>query len=421
MSRILVVGVSGRGRAAVDPALAARIAAADLLCGTTRLLAEWPDCAGEKLAIGANIPAVIERLAARGDAAAVVLGTGDPSLFGIAGTLARHFPSDELEIVPGVSSVQLAFARIGRPWDDAVVASAHGRPMAEALGWARRAGKLAILTDETNTPANIAVALLARGAADCRAVVAERLELPGERIVDARLADLPGQSFASPNVLLLLPDADWQPAPVGAPRPDDAYAHRCGLITKRDVRALSLIRLALSATDTVWDIGAGSGAMSIEMAEWAWRGRVYAVEHDAECASFIAANCARYGADNVTLIEGRAPDVLATLPAPDAVFIGGTGGSLTEIVARVTAACRLGCRIVLNLATLENLAQAHAALRELGWQTALAQVNLAYGEPIAGLTRLAPANPVFIVSATQAPDSQTPRKRGPCPPKAGRK
>ncbi|MGQ9767431.1 MAG: precorrin-6y C5,15-methyltransferase (decarboxylating) subunit CbiE [Anaerolineae bacterium] len=415
MHKILVVGITGKGRAALDEALQARIAAADLLCGGARLLAEWPDCVGEKLIISTNVAAVIERLRARGAARAVVLATGDPGLYGIGGALARCLPADELEIVPGVSSVQLAFARIGLPWDDATIVSAHGRPLAEVLGWARRAAKLAILTDETHTPAAIAAALLARGVADCRAVVAERLELSGERITDARLSDLTGRAFASPNILLLLRDAGWRPEPMGVPRPDDAYVHRRGLITKRDVRALSLIRLALAPTDTAWDIGAGSGAMSIEMAEQAWRGHVYAVEHDAECAGFVAANCSRYGADNITLIQGHAPEALTALPAPDAVFIGGSGGELADILAHATAAGRPGCRIVLNLATLENLVQAHATLRELGWSSATVQVNLAYGEPIAGLTRLAPANPVFIVSATQAPDPMNPS-----PAKAGR-
>lgn len=401
MHKILVVGVPGRGRAGLDSALQARIATADLLIGATRLLAEWPDCRGEKLAIGGDTAVVIERLQARGDARAVVLSTGDPGLYGIGGVLARHFPTTELEIVPAVSSVQLAFARIGLPWDDAAIVSAHGRSLAATIGWARRAAKIAILTDERNTPGAIAATLVARGIADCRAVVAERLEMPGERITDARLADLPGRTFTSPNILLLLREADWQPEPTGVPRPDADYLHRRGLITKRDVRALSLIRLALAPTDIVWDIGAGSGAMSIEMAEQAWRGRVYAVEHDLECLGFVRANCDRYGADNVTVIEGSAPAALAGLPAPNAVFIGGTGGMLLEILHHVAGRARPGCRVVLNLATLEHLVQAQTALRDLGWTPAIAQVNLAHAEPIASLTRLAPANPVFIVSATR--------------------
>ncbi len=401
MHKILVVGITGKGRAGIDSALQTRITTADLLIGASRLLAEWPDCTGEKLAIGGNIAAMVERLRARGNARAVVLSTGDPGLYGIGSTLARHFPATELEIVPGVSAVQLAFARIGQPWDDAAIVSAHGRSLAATIGWARRAAKIAILTDEVNTPGAIAAALLARGIADCRAVVAERLELPGERITDVRLADLPGRIFASPNILLLLREAGWQPEPTGVPRPDEAYAHRRGLITKRDVRALSLIRLALAATDIAWDIGAGSGAMSIEMAEQAWRGHVYAVERDPECLGFVQANCDCYGADNVSVVEGAAPAALVGLPAPNAVFIGGTGGMLLEILQHVTESARPGCRLVLNLATLEHLAQAQAALRDLGWTPAIAQVNLAYAEPIAGLTRLAPANPVFIVSATR--------------------
>ncbi|MEJ5199541.1 MAG: cobalamin biosynthesis bifunctional protein CbiET, partial [Anaerolineae bacterium] len=120
-----------------------------------------------------------------------------------------------------------------------------------------------------------------------------------------------------------------------------------------------------------------------------------------ECLGFVRANCARHGADNVTVVEGSAPAALADLPAPDAVFIGGTGGLLREILEHVADRALPGCRLVLNLATLEHLAQAQAALHDLGWTPVIAQVNLAYAEPIAGLTRLAPANPVFIVSAVR--------------------
>ena len=137
---------------------------------------------------------------------------------------------------------------------------------------------------------------------------------------------------------MLIRDAGWQPRPAFAPRPDEAYAHRAGLITKADVRALSLARLALRETDCVWDIGAGSGALSVEMAELAWRGRVFAVESDPENLGFIEENIRRFGALNVTVVAGRAPGALTDLPEPSAVFIGGTGGEMEGILAHVARA-----------------------------------------------------------------------------------
>jgi precorrin-6Y C5,15-methyltransferase (decarboxylating) len=394
---VLVIGVGGDGPAGLTPELRKRIARAELLIGGERLLAHWPDHPAEKVAIKANVPALIERLRRRGEARTVVLASGDPGFYGIAETLLRHLPPEELEIVPHVGALQLAFARAGIGWSDAILTSAHARPLAEVVGWARRAPRIGILTGREHTPSAIAETLLEAGIDDCRAIVAENLGRPDERIVDTRLAALPGSSFAPLNVLLLIRDADWRPQPIIAPRPDEAYAHRGGLITKADVRALSLTRLALSETDTAWDVGAGSGAVSIEMAQIAWRGRVFAVEKDAENLGYIRENVVRFGALNVAVVEGRAPAALEGLPRPSAVFVGGTGGALEPILSHIDSAARRGCRVVMNLATLENLHQAMDVMDALGWTPQVSQVNVAHGRAIAGRTRLAPLNPVFIL------------------------
>ena len=398
MVRVLIVGVPGEGPTGLPSALLARIEQADDLWGSERLLAHWPDFRGTKVRIGGDIAARAAALREHGDRQVVVLASGDPGFYGIAGTLLRVLPADEVEIVPHASALQVAYARAGLVWNDAVFTSAHSRPLAEIVGWARRAPKLGILTDPKNTPGQIAETLLAAGLQDCRAVVAENLGMADEALTDTRLHDLPDRDFAPLNVLLLIQDDGWQSAAAFAPRPDEAYAHRRGLITKQDVRALSLARLAIGETSTVWDIGAGSGAVSIEAAELAWRGQVYAIEHDAENLAYIHRNRNHFGALNVTVVAGRAPEQLAGLPAPDAVFIGGTGGALEAIFSHITEAARPGCRIAANFATLENLNRALTCARELGWVAVVAQVNIAYGNEIAGMTRLAPVNPVFIVS-----------------------
>lgn len=398
MRRVLVVGVGGDGPGGLPTAMLDRIATADVLIGGLRLLAHWPDHAGERVAIRADIDDLVTRLTDRGNAKVVTLASGDPGFYGIAGTLLRYFSSEDLEIVPHASALQIAFARAGIPWHDAILTSAHARPLAEVVGWAKRAHKLGVLTDTRHTPAAIATALLTTGVQDCQAVVAENLGLPDERVIDTRLMALPGQDFAPLNVLLLNRDADWRPAPSFSPRPESAYAHRRGLITKADVRALSLARLALRDTDTVWDVGAGSGAVSIEMAELAWRGQVCAVEHDAENLGYIRQNISHYGVLNVNVIAGRAPHALAGLPVPDAVFVGGTGGAMNAILQYVQHHASVGCRVVVNVATLENLHEAMQTMATLGWSPEVTQVSVAHGQVIASFTRLAPLNPVFIVA-----------------------
>jgi precorrin-6Y C5,15-methyltransferase (decarboxylating) len=402
-NKILVIGVGAEGVAPLAPTLKARIVAADWLVAGERLLrtlaeesAPKPDAL--RITLKSNIAEVVARLHRRGEARVVVLASGDPGFFGIAGTLLREFPAQEIEIVPQVSSLQLAFARARIDWSDAILTSAHARPLAEVVSWAHHAHKLGILTDSQHTPAVIAKAMFAAGIEDCRAIVAENLDLPEERLTDTCLSDLLDRQFAPLNVLLLIHDAIWAPRALLAPRPDAAYAHRSGLITKADVRTLSLARLALRETDTAWDIGAGSGAVSIEMAELAWRGCIYAVERDPENLGFLRANVTRYGALNVEVVPGSAPEALAGLPAPNAVFIGGTGGSLAKIIAYLASTATLGCRVVVNLATLEHLQQTLSMMRDLAMYPELTQVNLAHGEPIAQLTRLVPLNPVFIVS-----------------------
>jgi precorrin-6Y C5,15-methyltransferase (decarboxylating) len=375
-----------------------RIARADELWAGRRLLALWPDHPAEKVVIGANIVELVERLHTRGERRVVILASGDPGFYGIVGTLRRSLPPEELEIIPHASSLQLAFARAGLDWNEAIFTSAHARPLAEVVGWAKRAARLGILTDRQHTPGLIARTLLEAGLEDCRAIVAENLGLPDERLTDTRLSALPELVFGPLNVLLLVQEAGWQPRPLLAPRPDEAYAHRRGLITKAEVRVLSLARLAVAETDIVWDIGAGSGAVSLELAELAWRGQVFAIEHETENLGYIRENCRRFGALNVSVVEGRAPAALAGLPAPDAVFIGGTGGEMKGILAHIGPAARPGCRVVMNLATLENLHQALDLMRNLDWTPQVTQVNLAQGQALAGLTRLAPLNPVFIVS-----------------------
>ncbi|PIE79987.1 MAG: hypothetical protein CSA11_10025 [Chloroflexi bacterium] len=400
VKRILVVGVGGGGPEVLPQKVLARIEAADCLWGGKRLLQLWPDFVGEKRPLS-KIPDMISSLAERGEKQVVVLASGDPGFYGIAGTLLRHFAPDELEIVPHVSSLQLAFARCGLVWQDAVLTSTHGRPLTELVGWAKRAAKIGVLTDHKRTPSVIAKTLLAAGVPDCRAIVAENVGLPDERIVETRLAALPAQEFARLNVLLLLQDADWRPAPLFAPRPESAYAHRRGLITKQDVRALSLARLALRETDVVWDVGAGSGAVSVEMAELAWRGQLFAIEHDAENLGYIRQNMARFGVLNVAVVAGRAPQMLHDLPAPDAVFIGGTGGAMREILQVVDGVKRPFFRVVVNVATLENLSLAVATMRELGWRVDVTQAAINQSKPIGGMMRLAPLNPIFIITGKE--------------------
>ncbi len=398
---VTVVGIGDDGPAGLSTEARAAVEQAELLLGGHRHLAWFSGHPAQTLPITDNLRAVVAAIEQHSaHCRVVVLASGDPLFFGIGAYLSKQLGPDRLQILPHVSSVQLAFARVGVGWQDAAILSAHGRPLAPVLQPALEAAKVALLTDDTNTPGVIATALRAAGMEDCRAVVAEHLGGPEERLIETTLSQLPGQTFAALNVLLLLRNQPRRP-PLTLGLPDDAFAHLRGQITKAEMRAVSLSKLRLRRGDTVWDIGAGSGSVSIEAALLCG-GDVYAMERAPEQVAVLRANLATFPAARVQAIVGEAPEALEPLPTPDAVFIGGSGGRLRDVLTAVQARLRPGGRLVLNLATLDHLAQARAWLAASGMGAQeLVQLQVARAVPIADDERLAALNPVWILAATK--------------------
>ncbi len=277
--------------------------------------------------------------------------------------------------------------------------SAHGRPLEPVISRLLHApGRAAILTDNCNTPDWIAARLLEAGFPDCPAAVCERLADPRQRIVRATLHEISTQQFDPLNVLLLLPAAT-SPAkerPFGL---DDDELEHDGLITHLEVRAVALALLRLRPGSVVWDVGAGSGSVALDAARIAWRGRVYAVERDVARSARLRRNVQRWGNTGIDVVEGEAPEVCKAWPDPDAIFIGGSGRRLVELIAYSAQRLQTGGRIVINLVTLELLQTALAALDVHGLTSEVRQVAVSRSRPLRGQTYLAALNPVYIVSA----------------------
>ena len=397
-NKIDVIGVGVDGRAGLSAAAREAILNADQLWGTERFLREWGDFSGTRVPFESPLKAQLRRLADRGEARIAILSSGDPGFFGIAATLLEILPADELEIHPNVSSLQAAFARAKIPWQEAVFTSLHARPFMEVLGLIRRSATVGMLTDPRECPNRVAERLLNAGVPDCEAIVCENLGTDKEKLTKGTLAELTKMTFASLNVMILRQGHDFKPYSVGVPRDDSAYLHRSGMITKRDIRLITLDRLSLRADDTVWDIGAGSGSLSIESAERAWRGRVYAVEKDPTALDHLRQNVRTHGALNVEIVSGRAPDALAGLPAPTAVFIGGSGGKLEAILSTVFERVEERCRLAANFTLLENLVQTLKLLRDRGLEPEVTEIRLAQAKRIGSGTRFEPNNPIYILS-----------------------
>ncbi len=388
--QIVVVGLSADG-AALAPRPAAALAEADLVVGGRRHLALAP--AGVRtVVVGADVDAALDAIDAE-PGRACVLASGDPGFFGILRPLAARFGSEQLEVHPAPSSVAVAFARLGMPWDDAVVVSAHGRPLAAAASVAARSAKAAVLTSPDNPPEALGKAVLAAGGRHRRVAVCSRLGAEDESVVETDLAGLATGTFDPRSVVVLVAGEPVAATPSLAwSRPDDAFEHPNGMITKSEVRAVALAKLALPAVGVLWDVGAGSASIAIESAALAPGLAVYAIERDPKEAARARRNTAAHGVA-VQVLTGEAPTALAGLPDPDRVFVGGGGLAVLEAVLD-----RLGPggRVVATYAAMER---ATAAASRLG---NLVQVALARGErlPDGGL-RLVAHNPVFVVWGPQ--------------------
>jgi precorrin-6Y C5,15-methyltransferase (decarboxylating) len=331
----------------------------------------------------------------------VVLASGDPCFFGIGPLLAERFGRERVEIVPRPSSVSLAFARLGVSWQDARVVSAHGRPLAHAVAAAHGATKLAVLTDDVNTPSAVARALLAAGAEDGPAWVFEHLGGSSEAEHQSTLSTLVSQTFASLNILVM-PTLSWEAAQSrqeGFGLPESAYAHTASLITKPEVRAVSLSKLRLRPGGVLWDVGAGSGSLTVEAAGLVPDLAVYAIERSETQLGLLRQNVSMYGSsDGLTIVPGEAPDALASLPDPDAVFVGGSGGRLVEILNAAHSRLRSSGRIVANLVTYEHIAAVLAWAQARQIAAEVVQVGIARSATILDMTRLQAENPVTIVT-----------------------
>jgi precorrin-6Y C5,15-methyltransferase (decarboxylating) len=318
-----------------------------------------------------------------------VLASGDPGFFGIVRVLAARFGPAALDVRPAPSSISLAFARLGIPWDDALVVSAHGRPLADAAAAVVRATKAAVLVSPDNPPEALGKELLARGAAPAEVVVCSRLGLPGEGVERTDLDGLAARAWDPLSVVIVLRgDPVATAARLIWGRSEATFAHRGGMITKSEVRCVALAKLALPARGVLWDVGAGSGSVAIEGALLAPGLEVFAIERAAEDAGRIDANARHLGAA-VTVVTGEAPAALAALPDPDRAFVGGGG---LDVLDAVMGRLRPGGRVVATFAALDRAA---AAAERLGQ---LVQVAASRGERLpGGGWRLAAENPVFVV------------------------
>lgn len=369
---------------------------ADLILGARRLLAVLPAGCTENRAAAYRPDEVAELLQTSGAENAVLVYSGDTGFYSGASAMMEKLEAlgVRARVLPGLSSIQLLAAALGRPWQGWNLVSAHGRtcdPVAECM----QGRPTFFLTGGSEDPATLCAQLEAEGFGDMQAVVGQCLGTPEEKLFRGSVKELAAGRFNSLSVLLV--EAE-EVLPRRAPGlPDEAFERGDVPMTKQEVRAAVLAKLAVRPEDILWDVGAGTGSVSVELALAAPRGRVYAVECRPEGCALIKANREKFRTRNLVLVEGLAPDALSDLPAPDAVFIGGSKGSLAAIVDAALDK-NPDARICVSAIALESLSAAVAALTAKGRTVQVSQIAVSRAKAVGGLHLMMAQNPIYLIT-----------------------
>lgn len=343
----------------------------------------------------------------------VLLASGDPMFFGIGRRAVKEFGKDIVEIIPDLSSIQTAFSKIKEPWDDAFLMSLHGGPDPEKRrklpytindipSLLQRHNKIAILTDRESNPSAIAKEILNSSlhhsiTPSLHLFVCERLGYPDEKITEGTSEEIAGMTFSDPNVVIIQRSAiGGQSSAVAFGLKEDEIKHSKGLITKDEVRAVTIHKLRLPQRGVFWDIGAGSGSVSVEAAKLCPKLKVFSIERDKEQRDNIGKNKLNFHIQNIEIIKGEAPEALKNLPLPDRVFIGGSGDRLKEIMDYVIKA-QVNL-IVVNAATIETMNDAVQCFEEHGFDIAISEISVSRAKTIAGKRHMSALNPIFVIA-----------------------
>jgi len=409
-TKIHVIGVGDDGLEAVTASVRDVIDKAEVLLGTERTLALVPKSKAERHTISSDLNGLVATIQAAGNKRIAMLIYGDPMFYGLARYVCDKLGKDRFVVVPHVSSMQLAFARVMETWEEAYLTDLAKHPLDAVLEKIRTASKVGLFTTDQCGPNDLAQALLDRRIDYFTAYVCENLGARNERVTRGTLAEIAAQEFDPLNVMILVRDPDAPDRPRDAVgrrlfgNPDEAFLQsqpKYGLLTPAEVRSIALAQLDIAPSSTVWDIGAGSGSVSVEAAQLASDGAVYAIEMDAQDHGLIRENAERFKVANVTAVLGRAPEACEELPDPDCVFIAGGGREVTRIAEVVFQRLRRGGRLVVNTTSIDHLAELKDTMGHHTSDVRVWMINLARGTDQLGRLTFEPVKPSFLLAVTK--------------------
>jgi precorrin-6Y C5,15-methyltransferase (decarboxylating) len=385
-----VIGIGADGMESLSPAARAALEAAEVVVGGERHHGLTEGLTAERIAWPSPFDALIGQLKSLRGRRVAVLATGDPLWFSVGARIGRALPVAEIAYHPQLSAFQLAAARLGWSLADCETVSVHGRPVEGIIPFLQPGARLIALTSGAETPAAVAALMAARGYGESRLVALSDMGTDAEQRIEGTAAAWPGDV---PPFNTLAIDCVAGPEAAVAPRVPglaDALFEHDGTMTKREVRAMTLARLAPTPGALLWDVGCGCGSVAIEWMRAAPWAKAVGIEPRADRRALSAANAAALGAPGLRVIAGEAPAALEGLDAPDAVFVG--GGLSRETVAAALAALKPGGRLVANAVTVESETVLAALHAEKGGE--LVRVSVARADAVGGRTGWRPFMPV---------------------------
>ena len=408
--KIHIIGIGDDGADGITSRAKTLIDEAQLLIGPPFILKLFDGQSSECWDAGDDIEALANRLNSAEHQKVVILTPGDPLFYGTARYLCDRLGKDRFEVLPHVSTMQLAFARVKETWNEAYLTNLATHSLTHVINKIRNAERVGVFTASHATPADLANALLDAGIDYFTAYVCENLGAPDERVTSGELSEFTEVKFGELNVMILVrkPDVPDRPRQMEGRRifgnPDDLFLQskpKRGLLTNSETRVIALAELDLGPTSIVWDIGAGSGSVALEAAQLAPEGHVFAVEMDTDDFELIRQNADRFRLHNVTPVLGRAPEAWEDLPIPDAIFVGGTGRQAATIVEQAIVRLKSGGRIVVDMASIENLQAVQAVMRQATGDVNILMINVSRGNYQLESLRFDALTPKFVLSAVK--------------------
>ncbi len=405
-ARIHIVGIGDDGFEGLTGQARQLIQQAEVLIGAQSTLDQIPDTAAQQIPVGGDLGKLKTTIAQLADRPTVMLASGDPLFYGIARFLTEAFGKERFEVVPHVSSMQLAFARVKESWDDAYLSNLATQSLDRVVDSIRTADRVGLFTTEAITPSVVAEALLDRRIDYFTAYVCENLGTPDETVTQGDLQSIRQQTFSALNVMVLVRRQGAADRPSGSSQhrlfgnPDDLFLQsrpKRGLLTPCEVRCIALAELGIRKDSVIWDVGAGSGSLAIEAAAIASAGKVFAIEMDAEDYGLMIENAKLFSVPNLVPIHGKAPDAWSDLPDPDAIFVGGSGRMVPDLVAAALKRLLAGGRIVVTVSSPDNLVAVQAKIDAAGLRSDVRMINIARGQFQLDRVRFDALNPMFLV------------------------